>query len=246
MRAILTYHSIDESASVISTSPALFRKQVDALVSRGVEVLPLESICDARPEAWAVALTFDDGFANFGTYAWPVLRERGLPATLFLVSGQVGLTNSWEHGSHAEIPELPLLGWDDLGRLAEEGLSLGSHSASHADLSRGSPACLHEEIVGSAVEIHARTGVMPKTFAYPYGRWCGEAEIEVSRTYEKACTTDLCPIRGEEHPHRLPRIDTHYFRSPALLMSWGSRRLRYRVGLRRQLRRLRTSLNRGA
>ena len=85
--AILTYHSLDESGSVISMPPALFRAQMECLAESPSKVVPLAEICD-RPGA--VAITFDDGFANFAEYAAPVLERLSLPATVFVVSGFCG------------------------------------------------------------------------------------------------------------------------------------------------------------
>ena len=95
MRAILTYHSIDDSGSPISVAPEEFRAHVRWLSSGLVRVVPLAELVTLPPEEEAVAITFDDAFQNFASVAAPLLYEHGLPATLFVVSGRVGRDNAW-------------------------------------------------------------------------------------------------------------------------------------------------------
>ena len=121
MRAILTYHSIDNSGSPVSVTPAAFRQHIEWLASGSTRVLSLGDIVHGSQSDDAVALTFDDGFENFSTEAWPLLRAHRFPATLFVVTGQVGRTNAWQGREEPGIPTLPLLGWAALERLAGDG-----------------------------------------------------------------------------------------------------------------------------
>ena len=82
MKAILTWHAIDESRSPISVSREVFADQVAFLASGRVRVVPLGSILTESGDA--VALTFDDAFTSFSEVAWPALRDAGLPATVFV------------------------------------------------------------------------------------------------------------------------------------------------------------------
>ncbi len=134
MRAILTYHSIDESGSPISISRQDFRRHIEWCASGAVQVQPLDVLAAERTTpslSNQVALTFDDGFANFATEALPLLQEFGLPSTLFVVSSHVGRTNRWADASNASVPELPLMPWDDIARVADAGVQLGSHTRTH-------------------------------------------------------------------------------------------------------------------
>lgn len=239
MRAILTYHSIDGSGSVISTDGELFRRQIEALVARGVRVVPLETVPTLPAGADAVAVTFDDGFENFGSMAWPVLREHQLPVTLFVVTGHVGTTNSWDHLGHENVPELPLLDWEQLGRLAEEGVDIGSHTMSHADLPSLADDRLEEEVSGSADLLRERLGKAPRSLAYPFGRSSRRVAAAAGRTYERACTTDLRALEAGENDFALPRIDSYYLRRPGVLGRWGTPSQRSYLQLRRQMRHLR-------
>jgi hypothetical protein len=69
MRAVLTYHSIDESGSVVSVPEAAFRSHVEWLASGAVRVVPLEELLSMDDGVDAVAITFDDGPESFGAVA---------------------------------------------------------------------------------------------------------------------------------------------------------------------------------
>ncbi len=243
MHAILMYHSIDPSGSVISVDPATFRRQAEWLAGGPVRVVPLEELGRQAPEDDAVALTFDDGFANFGEVAAPLLLDLQLPATLFVVTDRAGGTNDWEGAPGPGIPTLPLLGWDDLGRLAERGIALGAHTRTHPHLSRLDAARRREEIAGSADQIERETGRRPAAFAYPYGDLDAGVAALAADTFALACTTELRPVAREDRPHLLPRLDMYYLREAGMLEDWGSARFRWRLRLRGQARRLREVLH---
>lgn len=239
MKAILTYHSIDDSASPISVSKDAFARHVEWFASGRVRVTTVEELLRLPESADAVALTFDDGFLNFGVHAAPLLASHGLPATLFVVSDQVGGTNAWSGFADPGVPTLPLLGWDDLGRLAEHGVTLGAHTRTHQRLDALSGDELTEEICGAAHVIAKRTGHAPAGFAYPYGSVTDEAASMVETTYAWGCTTDLHVLRDIEERARLPRLDMFYFRERGRLESWGSTRFTYYLKLRAHARRIR-------
>ena len=222
MRAILTYHSIDESGSPISVDPDAFRRHVRWLASGRVRVTTLEELFRLPPESDAVAITFDDGFLNFRTHAFPLLRAHGLPATLFVVAGRVGATNAWEGRPQPGIPTMPLLRWEQLGRLAEDGLTLGGHGWTHRHLDGLTAAVLEDELDRSVELIACETGIRPRSFAYPYGRHDDAAVAATAARFAHACTTELRLLSDEDEAHRLPRLDAYYLRGPGRLESWGT------------------------
>lgn len=241
MRGVLTYHSIDESGSPVSLEPAVFRRHVEWLASGRVRVVELATLLRLPPASDAVAVTFDDGFRNFVTRAWPLLRELELPVTLFVVTAHVGGFNDW--GPPAErkrIPRLPLLDWRRLGKLAEEGVELGSHTVSHPDLSKLSPREVERELARSAERIEAETGHRPRCFAYPYGR-AENAERSVRQTYRLACTTAHRELRADDPAHRVPRLEARYF-DRRHLDGWGGAAFRGRLRIRAGLRSVRESV----
>lgn len=242
MRGILTYHSIDPSGSPISVDEAAFREHVRWLVSGAVRVVPIECIAAPDSEGDAVAITFDDAFRNFDEVAWPLLRTHRIPVTLFVVSGRVGGTNEWGGRPVADIPSLPLMDWDALGRVAGEGVSLGAHSRTHPDLRGMSEPAIETEMTGSADDIAARTGARPRTFAYPYGGVDDRAAAVATRAFTHAVTTELRPVDSADRPERLPRLDAFYLRDPGKLEAWGTPAFRNGLRIRAAMRRVRAAV----
>lgn len=242
MRAILTYHSIDPSSSPISLDEGTFAAHVRWLVSSATPVVSLRTLLSLPPTADAVALTFDDGFENFATRAWPLLRDHGLPATLFVPTEHVGGTNAWDAGGAGSIPVLPLLGWDELGALHEQGVELGAHTRTHPDLRTMGDSEVADELQGAAARLSAATGSEPATFAYPYGALDARVVAAVRGVYSAACTTEYRVLGLREDPHLLPRLDAFYFRDVRQLHAWGSARFRQRVWLRARARGVRRAL----
>ena len=78
-----------------------------------------------------VLVTFDDGFADFRSEAWPALREAGFVATLYVTTG---FLEGLHRASGATRPPGPWLDWDALPGLSEQGVEIGGHSHTHPHL----------------------------------------------------------------------------------------------------------------
>ncbi|CAN5155924.1 hypothetical protein BH09GEM1_BH09GEM1_41340 [soil metagenome] len=246
LRAILTYHSLDNSGSPISVSPLAFASHVRWLAASNVRVVPVEALWSevrsgTDTHGDAVAITFDDGFANFAEHGAPVLSEYGLPSTVFVVSRRVGTTNAWDGRDQPGIPTLPLLDWDTLGRLAEQRVSVGGHTQTHRRLNRLSSAEVDAEIIGGRDDIVTELGVTPGSFAYPYGVVSGAASDCVSRVFQLGVSTELRALSNIDAAARLPRLDAYYLRGANDLNAWGSMRFRMYLRLRAAIRSVRSA-----
>jgi peptidoglycan/xylan/chitin deacetylase (PgdA/CDA1 family) len=119
-----------------------------------------------------VAITFDDGYREVYTQAWPVLRDLGLPATAFVATGFVEGTEPppiRPGASERGAPPVPLT-WDQAGEMRSSGLvTIGSHSRSHRPFDALSGAEAAEECASSRATIERRVGGTVQTFAYPAG-----------------------------------------------------------------------------
>jgi peptidoglycan/xylan/chitin deacetylase (PgdA/CDA1 family) len=264
MRAVLTYHSVDPSGSAVSVSPEAFARHVEWMVGgrqggkarraggqagrregeRVPRVVGLDELMGLGDDEDAVALTFDDGFASFATEAAPRLAEHGLPATVFVVTDRVGRDNAWNDRAAPGIPTLPLLDWEALGRLAERGVAIGSHTRTHPRLSALGRAELTDQLEESAATIERRLGRRPTWFAYPYGDLSAEVAEATRARYQGAVTTDHRPLASWEDRVRIPRLDAYYFQGPGGLSGWGSSAFRSGVWLRRAARGARGALRR--
>lgn len=222
MLAILTYHSIDDSGSVVSIAPHVFAEQMKALADAGFrgislrEALAHHQVNGRWPENGAV-LTFDDGFANFYETAMPELAKHDFTATVFVISGHVEGKNDWDVPP-ARLGSQCMLTWAQVKELAEQGIEIGAHTRTHPDLRQLSEPEIEDEIAGCCSDISDRTGQPVENFAYPYGYLNHRAQEVVRRTMASACTTEL--RRTNDEPlHLLPRVDMYYLQSPPQLTS---------------------------
>jgi len=204
---ILTYHSLDDSESVISIPPALFRRQMEFLAASGIPVVPLDQ---ALHRPGSIAITFDDGFCNLLDHAVPVLERLRLPATIFVVSEFCGRNNNWPSQLHG-VPDLPLLSWDNLSALPPL-ISLGAHTMTHPDLRRLSAEECERELRVCQGQIEQHLGRPVQCLAYPYGASSPQVRSLADRHFELAVGTSLRFLSTRSSRLDLPRIDAYYLR----------------------------------
>lgn len=176
------YHRVgpfrDGAPRKMNVSPEAFREHMSVLARRAHPVAISELVAcarDGRPfPRGAVAVTFDDGYKDLMEFALPVLQEFRIPAAFFIVSGGIGATDAWNKVEG--VPNEPILSWDDLKRLRDAGMTIGSHSATHARLDGLQGEALREEIEGSRRDLQSGLGIQILHFAYPQGRYSPEAE----------------------------------------------------------------------
>ena len=234
--AILAYHSLDSSGSVVSVTPQAFADQMATLADLGYRGITLRDAVAHRQThgCWpveSVVITFDDGFANVYERGLPVLSHHGFSATVFLVSAFVGRYNEWETPP-ARLGRCAVVSWCQARELANAGWELGGHTRTHPDLRTLGRDRVEQEIVEGKHEIEAQLDRPVETFAYPYGRVTADAASIVSREFRAACTTVLRRA-SDEALHRLPRVDAYYIRSPRRLRKIVQGRLDGYLTLRR-------------
>lgn len=209
---VIGWHRIGDADDGLTTSLADFRSQLDMLDHWGARVLPLRTAHrlleqDQLPER-AVVLTFDDGYASVLEQAWPELRDRGLPATLFAVSGYLrpGMRFPWDraHPHGSGLVRLATAG--ELASAADEGLDIGSHTVSHRWLPRLSRAEAADEVRWSRLELEDLLARPVTSFAYPMGGWTRQIRDQVEEAgYDVAITVDRGCNRPEQDPFALRR-----------------------------------------
>lgn len=239
MRAILTFHSIDDSGSVLSFPPRTLARLLEALHHAGLPVCDLDTLL-APATRHGVALSFDDGMRSVFTQALPILRDHAAPAHLFLITGAVGRNNRWPT-QPAHMPGFDMLNWDEIEKLRQAGMWFESHTHGHPDLRGLNDRGIAAECSEADRIIEERLGRRPRYFAYPYGYRSARSLDYARRHYRASVTTELRELRGNEDTAALPRLDTYYLRAP-----WVFRRLdaalpRAYLALRGALRKLRGS-----
>ena len=210
---ILIYHQIGAgSGRQMDVAPNVFRGHLDWLQSQGRIVGLGDALADADdPDSdRSFVLTFDDGYADFYENAFPLLRGRGLPFTLYLTTGHIETRQPLHQG---DVP----LTWEMVREMLDSGLvTLGAHTHSHPDLRGLTTDRVEEEIERSNDLIELRTSQVPMHFAYPKGFWDRDAETVLRRHYSTAVLGAGRPIFSDTDPHRIPRVpiqqsDGHFF-----------------------------------
>jgi peptidoglycan/xylan/chitin deacetylase (PgdA/CDA1 family) len=212
---VLTFHSISADPGPASISLDTLRMQMDTLADCGVAAMTCEEFLEWHRGAPGIGrrvlITFDDGFADFATAAYPVLRERSFGAIVFVPTGKLDYREDW-HGAHR--PPRRLLDWSTVRELAAAGVEFGGHGVAHADLTRVPPPVRRHEIERSARELEQQLGRPVRAFAAPYGHVNRDVLADVARTYEIAFGTRFRRALPARDPYDVPRIEMHYFRSP--------------------------------
>jgi len=242
--AILTYHSLDDSGSVLSVAPRMFAAQMQSLAQAGLRVAALDEVPGLlqRGES-AVVLTFDDGFRSVREHAAPVLARFGFPATVFLVAAHCGRDNGWST-QPAAVARRPLLDWDEIKTLRAAGLRFGAHSRSHPVLTELSLPAAESEMLDSKGIIETALGEPVDSFAYPYGACNGPIRALVQRHFRLACGVRLGYAERRSDLMELERLDMYYWRRQPDLGRLFAPRSRAFVALRAGLRGLRSRLAR--
>ena len=238
MRTILTFHSIDESGSVLSYSAESFAKLLDALERCDIAIVDLDTLL--RTESGrAVTLTFDDGIRNVYTEALPILRRHSAPAHLFLTTGFVGGMNRWPSQPRS-APLFEMLRWSEVEALQAAGVRIEAHTASHPDLRTLSDDELQSECELADEMILAKLGNRARYFAYPYGYSDERVRAFMRRRYKGSLVGGERALRVNEDFAALPRLNSYYLRPEWTFRDLRSVRTRAYLELRGAIRRLRT------
>ncbi|MDD3517435.1 MAG: polysaccharide deacetylase family protein [Chromatiales bacterium] len=186
--SILMYHQVGAFAPMREHRSTYcdvrrFAAQMAWLHRFGYSVLRLDDALDAlagrRPlPPRAVVITFDDGYENFYTHAWPVLERHGFPATVYLIAGMLGQPSHWFAADGRDTP--PLMGPERIRELHRAGVDFGSHSVTHAKLTEIDHVAARQEIEDSKAMLEDVLGAPVRHFCYPFGRH-DRAIVELAR-----------------------------------------------------------------
>jgi len=204
---VLCYHATSASwEHLLSVPPENLLRQLRALV-RWYRPIAAGEVLSADPRALHV--TFDDAYRSVATVI-PSLRTLGVPVTVFVCS------NYAAGGMPLDVPELALeaatrpselatMEWDELRALAEDGVEIASHTASHAHLTRLGDTELRFELTESRDRIENELQRECRFLAYPYG----EEDKRVRTAARKAGYTAAFALQGgssQADPFAIPRL----------------------------------------
>jgi peptidoglycan/xylan/chitin deacetylase (PgdA/CDA1 family) len=147
-------------------------------------------------------LTFDDGYRDVYEKGFPLMRDRGLPFSLYLATQSIETAEALTPGGRAE----PLT-WDQIGEMHSTGLvTIGAHTHRHIDLRDVEAAGIEEELEQSNALIEDRLGIVPVSFAYPWGYWSNAADGLVRARYRSAVLGGGAAVTGETDEYRINRV----------------------------------------
>jgi peptidoglycan/xylan/chitin deacetylase (PgdA/CDA1 family) len=207
-RAVLTFHSVDDSGSVLSFPVRAFSRMIEQLAMSGTPVVPFAELLNRSD---GITITFDDGMRSVHQHALPVLRDHGFPAHIFLTTGTVGKDIGWP----SEPRRYDTLNWHELEQCVAADLRVECHTLTHPDLRTLTPTAMLAECRGADDEIERRTGRRPTLLAFPYGLF-NQTTIQTLAPHYQACfTTRLDYFTSTCDLSQVPRLDTYYLQSPA-------------------------------
>lgn len=218
--AILTYHSVAAQTTPtfarLTVDPSLFAEQMAALREQKLDVIAFSEVPDALATGReAVAISIDDGLADAGENACPVLAQLGMCATLFVPTGYVGGRSGWLRGTDARRR---MLDWEAIGSLARDGFEIGSHGRMHLAADLNPPELVERDARESRIELEDAIGRSVPSFAYPFGYHSPRGRRAVRAAgYRQACAVgDLPARRGDDH-WALPRLQVFNNTTPEAL-----------------------------
>jgi peptidoglycan/xylan/chitin deacetylase (PgdA/CDA1 family) len=207
---ILMYHKIGPRPKRVRlkglyVTPEKFVRQLEELRANGFEACSPGQACANGATGPRIALTFDDGFRNVFENALGPLALYKKTAIQFLVPSYIGKLNEWDlrDGETAE----PLMDSEHIRDWLRAGHSIGSHSLTHARLTRLTLRDAREEIFASKKKLEDDFAVAIEHFCYPYGDWNEPVrDLVVEAGYRTACTTDFGINTPATPPLALHRI----------------------------------------
>ena len=191
---IIMYHSIQPNASsknMLVVSPISFERQMSFLKRNHYYILTLEELtCLLRQKkkipGRAIAITFDDGYKDNYTHAFPILKKYGIPASLFIIVQEVGRPDR--------------LNWGEILEMQASGLvAIGSHTIGPEPLTKIKDGQeLKRQIFESKAALEEKLGKKVNVFSYPEGRFDAKIrQLVIDAGYLAAVATNP----GKRYPN---------------------------------------------
>ncbi len=220
---ILAYHRVADDGDVLAVRRDAFRRQMEAVAACGAEAVRLDAVpalLRTPIDRLYVCVTFDDGYQDALDHAAPILRELGIPATVFLPTAITDgrMTFDWYRGAAP-----PALDWEGVAELIADGsIDVQSHSRTHPRLPALDDRQLYDELAGSKRDIERHVGQTVSSFCYPAGLYgAREARLVLEAGYLSAVTCRSGLNRTGADPTQLLRT----------LVGWGDDVRRFQAKL---------------
>jgi hypothetical protein len=227
---ILKYHSISSNLFgqshpyfQINTQPEIFSKQMRWLKSQGYQGIHLSEMFDGLASGLdmsnRVVITFDDGYRDFFTEGFAILKQCGFKATVFLVTDRIRKTPVRNEG-------VDYLTWNDVRQLHAEGVQFGSRTVTHPDLRSLEPEQIDYEIGYSKEVIEQEIGEAVESFSYPFpfpeedrdfARFIGDT-LE-NQGFKNGVSNIIGCAHSRSNRFSLPRVPINSWDTPKMLQA---------------------------
>jgi len=198
--SILMYHRFGYKESALYVTPENFEKQLKFLVDNDYNVIPLKELVDGIKNGTkfgrnTVVITIDDGYKDVYTYAYPLLKKYGIPATVFVISGFIST-------------EKDFMSWRDVVEMAENNIDIGGHTDTNKYIPDvTTDEMLLQETAGCKQKIEEQLGKTILFFCYPSGGFTEKAKIFIKKAgYVGACTTNRGLVKLNKDVYELKRV----------------------------------------
>jgi len=163
---VVQFHAVSDvilsDDDALYASPSVFDAQMKAIVDGGYTTVFADAYGEYTERT--VAVTFDDGYENVYTEAFPILKKYGIKATVFLITSERP-----NHLTDAQIKEM-----------VDSGLIMfGSHTVNHYDMTTLTYDEMIEELKTSKADVERVSGQAVTCFAYPHGAYNDDAKRAV-------------------------------------------------------------------
>ncbi len=181
MILVLNYHKVDWSFNSLSVPPEDFDRQMRYLKDAGYETITPQELQDALSgktelPQHPVLITFDDGYLDNYTNAYPILKKYNMKATIFVVAGYPGVYPGY-------------LTWDQMREMEQNGMHIESHTMNHIPLEELTDDQIRQELQSSKQKLESELGHSIKYIAYPTGTYnLHIANLAKEAGYEAAYT----------------------------------------------------------
>lgn len=193
---ILMYHKVNPSSKVgglgLRVLPVEFEWQMNYLHENEYHTLNMEEAYQyltgkLKVKGKPIVITFDDGYKDNYTYAYPILKKYNFKGNIFLISNIIGETNIWDE--KVGRPRNYILNWSEIDEMKDKGIYFGAHTANHPRLAKVNLDEAWQEIIESKKDLEAHFKKKVDYFCYPFGSYNKDVEKLVEKAGFKAALT---------------------------------------------------------